>query len=66
MSHSLSVSILSEASKDEAETEDKELQELVLNLMNRSGLLAEMQGRISKFIEENGKNDNITVSIQSV
>lgn len=57
----MSISIHSETSKDEIETEDAELEDLVWNLMSQTGLLSQMQGQISKFIEDNGKGDNITV-----
>lgn len=58
----MSISIHSETSKDDIETEDAELEDLVWNLMSRTGLLHEIQGQISKFIESNGKGDNVTVS----
>ncbi|ODM98721.1 hypothetical protein Ocin01_07954 [Orchesella cincta] len=51
----------SETSKDDIEPEEVELEDIVWNLMSRSGLLSQIQGQISKFIEDNGKAENVDI-----
>ncbi|CAL8109386.1 unnamed protein product [Orchesella dallaii] len=57
----MSVSMQSENSKDDIEPEEVELEDIVWNLMSRSGLLSQIQGQISKFIEDNGKAENVDI-----
>lgn len=62
MSTSIQSGETSKEDADETVTEDAQLEDLIWSLMSKTGFLSQIQGQVSKFIEDNGKTDDNYVS----